>query len=172
MAPEGVDVEIDGRQLRLSNLDKVLYPEVGFTKGEVIDYYARIAPAMLPHIRERVLTFKRFPNGVDAPSFFEKRCPKHRPPWVPTAGGPGDGKGTIQYCELDERAALVWAGNMAALELHAPMAGAEDIETPRGDRLRSRSGRARDDRRVRAGRTAHPRPARQPVARGVREDVG
>ena len=130
MAPEGVDVEIDGRQLRLSNLDKVLYPEVGFTKGEVIDYYARIAPAMLPHIRERALTFKRFPNGVDAPSFFEKRCPKHRPPWVPTAGGPGDGKGTIQYCEIDEHAALVWAGNMAALELHAPMARAEDIETP------------------------------------------
>jgi bifunctional non-homologous end joining protein LigD len=131
MASAGVDVEIDGRQLRLSNLDKVLYPEAGFTKGEVIDYYARIAPTMLPHIRERALTFKRFPDGVEGGSFFEKRCPKHRPPWVPTAAGPGDNKGTIQYCELDERPALVWAANMAALELHAPMARASDIETPR-----------------------------------------
>ena len=131
MASAGVEVEIDGRQLRLSNLDKVLYPETGFTKGEVIDYYARIAPTMLPHIRERALTFKRFPDGVDGGSFFEKRCPKHRPPWVQTAAGPGDNKGTIQYCELDERPALVWAANMAALELHAPMARAADIETPR-----------------------------------------
>ena len=131
MAGPGVEVEVDGRRLSLSNLDKVLYPETGFTKGEVIDYYARIAPVMLPHIEHRALTFKRFPNGVDGGSFFEKRCPKHRPPWMPTAGGPGDGKGTIQYCEVDERAALVWAGNMAALELHAPMARAEDIETPR-----------------------------------------
>jgi bifunctional non-homologous end joining protein LigD len=131
MASAGVEVEIDGRQLRLSNLDKVLYPEAGFTKGEVIDYYTRIAPTMLPHIRERALTFKRFPDGVDGGSFFEKRCPKHRPPWVQTAAGPGDNKGTIQYCELDERPALVWAANMAALELHAPMARAADIETPR-----------------------------------------
>ena len=130
MASAGVEVEIDGRQLRLSNLDKVLYPEAGFTKGEVIDYYTRIAPTMLPHIRERALTFKRFPDGVDGGSFFEKRCPKHRPPWVQTAAGPGDNKGTIQYCELDERPALVWAANMAALELHAPMARAADIETP------------------------------------------
>ena len=131
MAGPGVEVDVDGRRLSLSNLDKVLYPETGFTKGEVIDYYARIAPVMLPHIEHRALTFKRFPNGVEGGSFFEKRCPKHRPPWMPTAGGPGDGKGTIQYCEVDERAALVWAGNMAALELHAPMARAEDIETPR-----------------------------------------
>ena len=131
MAGPGVEVEVEGRRLSLSNLDKVLYPETGFTKGEVIDYYARIAPVMLPHIEHRALTFKRFPNGVDGGSFFEKRCPKHRPPWMPTAGGPGDGKGTIQYCEVDEQAALVWAGNMAALELHAPMARAEDIETPR-----------------------------------------
>jgi bifunctional non-homologous end joining protein LigD len=131
MAGPSVEVEVDGRRLSLSNLDKVLYPETGFTKGEVIDYYARIAPVMLPHIEHRALTFKRFPNGVDGGSFFEKRCPKHRPPWMPTAGGPGDGKGTIQYCEVDEQAALVWAGNMAALELHAPMARAEDIESPR-----------------------------------------
>ena len=108
----------------------MLYPETGFTKGEVIDYYARIAPVMLPHIGDRASTFKRFPNGVDGRSFFEKRCPKHRPSGCRRAGGPGDGKGTIEYCEVDEQAALVWAGNMAALELHAPMARADDIETP------------------------------------------
>ena len=90
MAPSTA-VEIDGHQLSLSNLDKVLYPEAGFTKGEVIDYYARIAPVMLPHLAGRCVTFRRFPNGVDGKSFFEKRCPSHRPDWVPTAIGPGDG---------------------------------------------------------------------------------
>jgi len=123
-------VEIDGRQLKLSNLDKVLYPEVGFTKAEVIDYYARVAPAMLPHIADRGLTLRRYPNGVDAQSFFEKRCPSHRPPWVGTFDGPGDRNGTIGYCALDSTAALVWSANMAALELHAPMARGADIETP------------------------------------------
>lgn len=126
----GVSVEVGGRQLSLSNLDKVLYPETGFTKAEVIDYYARIAPTMLPHLADRALTFKRYPNGVDGQSFFEKRCPKHRPDWVPTATGPGDRGGPIHYCVIDEPAALVWAANLAALELHAPMAHAEDLDTP------------------------------------------
>jgi bifunctional non-homologous end joining protein LigD len=123
-------VEIDGRQLKLSNLDKVLYPESGFTKGEVIDYYARIAPAMLPHIGDRGVTLRRFPNGVDAASFFEKRCASHRPAWVPVCLGPGDSGGPIEYCRLDSRPALVWSANMAALEIHAPMARCDDIETP------------------------------------------
>jgi bifunctional non-homologous end joining protein LigD len=126
-----LSVEVGGRSLKLSNLDKVLYPQAGFTKSQVIDYYARIAPIALPHLQNRCLTFKRFPDGVDAAGFFEKRCPKHRPDWVPTAGGPGDHNGLIQYCVLDEPAALVWAANLAAIELHAPMATADDIETPR-----------------------------------------
>ena len=124
-------VEVDGRRISLSRLDKVLYPETGFTKAEVIDYYHRVAPAMVPHLAGRALTLRRWPNGVDQSGFFEKRCPKHRPDWLPTAPGPGDRNGTIDYCEFDEPAALVWAANMAAIELHAPMALARDIDTPR-----------------------------------------
>ena len=123
-------VDIDGHEVKLSNLDKVLYPEVGFTKGEVIDYYARIAPTMLPHISDRCVTLRRYPNGVDEKSFFEKRCPSHRPDFIDVAVGPGDRAGVVEYCVFDERASLVWAGNMAALELHTPMAHADDIETP------------------------------------------
>lgn len=123
-------VEIDGRELTLSNLDKVLYPETGFTKAEVIDYYARIAPVMQRHTSGRCMTFRRYPNGVDGTSFFEKRCPSHRPEWVGTAAGPGDCGGEIQYCRLEEPAAFVWAANLAALELHAPVALASDLEAP------------------------------------------
>jgi bifunctional non-homologous end joining protein LigD len=123
-------VGIAGRTLKLTNLDKVLYPEVGFTKAEVIDYYARIAPVLLVHCSDRCVTFRRFPNGVDDKSFFEKRCPKHRPDWVDTAVGPGDRNGEVAYCRLDEPAAVVWAANLAALELHTPMARAEDLESP------------------------------------------
>src|SRR5262245_51262835 len=122
-------VEIEGRRLPLSNLDKVLYPATGTTKAEVIDYYARIAPVMVPHLDDRGVTLRRYPNGVDAGSFFEKRCPGHRPPWVGTRRGPGDRNGDIHYCCLDSTPALVWAANMAALEIHAPMARS-DIETP------------------------------------------
>ena len=123
-------VEVDGHPLKVSNLDKVLYPEVGFTKGEVIDYYVRVAPAMLPHVGDRGLTLRRYPNGVEETSFFEKRCASHRPDWVGTFDGPGDRNGTIGYCALDSVAALAWSANMAALELHAPMARGVDIESP------------------------------------------
>ncbi|WP_208029005.1 non-homologous end-joining DNA ligase [Rhabdothermincola sediminis] len=123
-------VEIEGHQLKLTNLDKVLYPEAGFTKAEVVDYYARIAPVMLPHLRDRIVTFRRFPDGVDGESFFEKRCPGHRPEWVPVAEGPGDRGGPIRYCVLDSVAALVWAANLAALELHTPMSRAGDMHAP------------------------------------------
>ena len=123
-------VEIDGRTLKVSNLDKVLYPEAGFTKAEVIDYYVRVAPTVLPHIADRGLTLRRYPAGVDGESFFEKRCPSHRPDWVGTFQGPGDRNGTIGYCALDSTAALAWAANLAALELHAPMARGADIEHP------------------------------------------
>jgi bifunctional non-homologous end joining protein LigD len=140
----GTTVDIDGHRLTLSNLDKVLYPGAGFTKGEVIDYYVRVAPVMLAHLGQRCVTFHRFPNGVDQQSFFEKRCPSHRPEWVKVALGPGDRGGRqsfqpvppkpgtpgIDYCVLDDVASLVWAANLAALELHTPMARADDIQHP------------------------------------------
>ena len=127
-------VEVGGRRLSLSNLDKVLYPgdELGasIVKAQVIDYYARIAPVMLPHLAGRCITLNRFPNGADKPGFFEKRCPKHRPEWVDTALGPGDRNGDVAYCRLEEPGALVWTANLAALELHVPMARGEDLERP------------------------------------------
>jgi bifunctional non-homologous end joining protein LigD len=127
-------VVVDGRELKVSNLDKVLYPGDGehppVTKGEVIEYYLRIAPTMLPHLADRCITFIRFPNGAHEKGFFEKRCPKHRPEWVDTAIGPGDHNGAIPYCLLEEPAALVWSANLAALELHALMSKAPDIDTP------------------------------------------
>ncbi|HEV8297457.1 MAG TPA: non-homologous end-joining DNA ligase [Acidimicrobiales bacterium] len=130
-APESrTAVEIGGRRLSVSNLDKVLYPLVGFTKAQVIDYYVRVAPIMLIHIAGRGVTLRRWPNGVTGQSFFEKRCPSHRPDWVGTADGPGDRGGPIGYCCLDEVAALAWSANLAALEIHAPMARADDIESP------------------------------------------
>ncbi len=125
-----VPVEMDGRSLSLSNLDKVLYPEVGFTKAQVIDYYARIAPTMLPHLDGRCVTLRRWPDGVEGSSFFEKRCPSHRPEWLGTALGPGDRNGGIDYCLIEEPAALAWTANMAALELHVPMARAADLDHP------------------------------------------
>ncbi|HMG40576.1 MAG TPA: non-homologous end-joining DNA ligase [Acidimicrobiales bacterium] len=123
-------VEVEGRRLKLSNLDKVLYPETGTTKAEVIDYYARVAPVMVPHVRNRGVTLRRFPDGVEGNSFFEKRCPSHRPDWLSTVLGPGDRRGGIDYCCLDSTPALVWAANMAGLEIHAPMAYGDDIDSP------------------------------------------
>lgn len=128
--PEAVLTEVDGRTLKLTNLNKVLYPLVGFTKAQVIEYYARIAPTMLPHVENRGVTFKRWPDGVTGESFFNKRCPDHRPDWVATCLGPGDRAGGIHYCSLNEVAALVWAGNLAALEIHGPMARCDDPESP------------------------------------------
>ncbi len=132
MAPheQRVTVAVGERSLSLVNLDKVMYPAVGFTKAQVIDYYARIAPVMLPHVAQRCMTLRRWPHGVDGQSFFNKRCPGHRPDWIGASIGPGDRDGDIPYCRLDEPAALVWTANMAALELHAPMARADDIENP------------------------------------------
>jgi bifunctional non-homologous end joining protein LigD len=130
VASSGHRVRVGDRELNVSNLDKVLYPETGTTKGEVIEYYARIAPTMLAHTSGRCVTLKRFPGGVEHNGFFEKRCPAHRPSWIPTLPGPGDRNGTIGYCRFEEPASLVWAANMAALELHLPMARAADLETP------------------------------------------
>jgi bifunctional non-homologous end joining protein LigD len=125
-----VEVDIDGRTVRLTNLDKVLYPS-GFTKAEVVDYHARIAPTIIPHLRGRCITFRRYPDGTDREGFFEKRCPSHRPDWMPVALGPGDRRGGIEYCRIEEPAAMVWAANLAAIELHAPMALAADLDVPR-----------------------------------------
>jgi bifunctional non-homologous end joining protein LigD len=120
-----VTVEVEGRTLALSNLDKVLYAEVGFTKGEVLDYYTRIAPVMLPHLRDRPLTFKRYPDGVDGKFFFEKNAPSHTPEWVPKVKLPSPGstknRATINYAVICDLPALVWAANLATLELHVPM---------------------------------------------------
>ena len=129
MAPQGTTDSVAGRTLTLTNLDKVLYPEAGFTKARVIDYYARIAPVMVPHLSDRPVTLVRCPNGVDQKGFFEKNCPKHRPDWVPVATGPGTPP--PQSCRIEEPATLVWAGNQAAVEIHAPMALADDLDSPR-----------------------------------------
>jgi bifunctional non-homologous end joining protein LigD len=125
-----VETEIDGHAVRLTNLDKVLYPS-GFTKAEVVDYHLRIAPTIVPHLAGRCITFRRYPDGTDADGFFEKRCPTHRPDWVEVALGPGDRRGGIEYCRIEGPASMVWAANLAAIELHAPMALAADLDTPR-----------------------------------------
>jgi len=124
VSSQRVPVEIDGRRLALSNLDKVLYPEVGFTKAEVIDYYTRIAPVMLPHLERRPVTRKRYPNGVDGAFFFEKNAPSHTPSWVRTVTLPVPGstmnREEINFILTEDRPALVWLANLAALELHVP----------------------------------------------------
>ncbi len=126
MAPApGVQVDVGGRSLTLSNLDKPLWPEAGFTKGQMIDYYARVAPILLPHLAGRPTTLRRFPNGVGATSFFEKNCPSHRPDWMQTVG-----MGDVHYCLVDEAAALVWLANLAAIELHPTLARQPDLEQP------------------------------------------
>ena len=109
----------------------MLWPKSGFAKGQVIDYYARVADAILPHLRDRPLTLKRYPNGVDANSFFEKRCPKHRPDWVETAPvWSGRNEGDIDYCLCNDRATLIWVAQLAALELHPSLSLARKIERP------------------------------------------
>ena len=124
-------VEVDGREVSLTNLDKVLYPSTGFTKGEVIDYYARIAPVILRHLRGRPLTLRRFPEGVDSSSFFEKRCPTHRPEWVTTAAIWSEREdGEIEFCVCDDKPTLVWMAQLAALELHPSLSLAERMERP------------------------------------------
>lgn len=123
MSPDArTRVEIDGRQVSLSHLDKVLYPSTGFTKGELIDYYVRIAPVLLPHVRDRPLTMKRFPDGIDGPSFYGKHLPAHTPEWVRHVEVPSLGDaGAVEYAVLCDLPTLVWAANLAAIELHVPL---------------------------------------------------
>jgi bifunctional non-homologous end joining protein LigD len=126
-----LEVEVDGRVLSLSNLDKVMYPRDGFTKGQVVDYYTRIAPAVLPHLRGRALTLKRYPDGVEGEFFYEKQCPAHRPEWVRTAHVPSrrSTRG-IDYCLVEDLATLVWLAQIGDLELHTSLALVEDVTRP------------------------------------------
>ena len=132
MAKGDVEVEVEGRKLKLTNLDKVLYPAPGFTKAQVIDYYTRIAPVLLPHLKDRPLTLKRYPNGVDEEYFYEKNCPKHRPDWLSTAKVWSFGNDRwMHYCVVDDLPSLVWTANLASLELHTSLSLGQKIEQPR-----------------------------------------
>jgi bifunctional non-homologous end joining protein LigD len=120
-----VEVEVEGRRLSLSNLDKVMYPSTGFTKGQVIDYYTRVAPVLLPHLRDRPLTLKRYPNGIEGQYFYEKRCPSHAPDWVRSQEASG-----INFCVCDDLPTLVWLANLADIELHPSLSLVDDVLRP------------------------------------------
>lgn len=129
--PTARELEVDGRSVRVTNLEKVLYPENGFTKAQVIDYYARIADVLVPHLRQRPVTLKRYPDGVAGQFFYEKQCPKYHPAWLKTAPVWSDTRDDhIDYCLLNERAALVWAANLASLELHPFLHRAPKLDRP------------------------------------------
>ncbi len=131
MDTEAAEVEVGGKKLRLSNLGKVLYPEAGFTKAHVIDYYIRISEVLLPHLRGRPLTLKRYPNGVEGPFFYEKACPAHRPEWVRTAPVWSErSERQIDFCLANDLPTLVWAANLADLELHTSLSRAKRLEQP------------------------------------------
>jgi bifunctional non-homologous end joining protein LigD len=122
---------VDDRKLQVSNLDKVLYPKAAFTKAQVIDYYIRIAPVLLPHLKDRPLTMKRYPDGVEGEFFYEKNCPVHRPKWVQTAKVWSEGNQRIMhYCLANDLPTLVWAANLADLELHTSLSRKNNIERP------------------------------------------
>jgi bifunctional non-homologous end joining protein LigD len=133
MAPkkETVEIEVEGRALTLSNQAKVLYPEVPFTKGQVVDYYRRIAPVLVPHLADRPLTLKRYPNGVNSMFFFEKNATKSRPDWVKTVGIWGYGRGSeLQFMLCNDTPTLVYIANLAGLELHPALACAPELDSP------------------------------------------
>jgi|tagenome__1003787_1003787.scaffolds.fasta_scaffold20832049_2 bifunctional non-homologous end joining protein LigD len=127
----GDAITVEGRTLKLSNTDKVLYPETGFTKGHVIAYYQAISEVLLPHLRDRALTMKRYPNGVDGEFFYQKDAPKHRPDWVRTVEvkNRGDGR-AVNYTVVDDLPTLLWAANLADLELHTSLARARNVDVP------------------------------------------
>lgn len=124
-------VRVGRRVLEISKPGKVLYPRTGFTKADVVDYYLAIAPALLPHLRNRALTMKRYPDGVDAAFFYEKNCPPYRPGWMPVARIPSTrGSGATCHCVINEAASLVWVTNLADLELHVGLARVTDWQRP------------------------------------------
>jgi bifunctional non-homologous end joining protein LigD len=125
------EIAVQNRRLRLSNRGKVLYPQTGFTKGEMVDYYAAVGPVLLPHLAGRPLTLKRYPDGVEGEYFYEKRCPSHRPEWVQTAPIWTERvKGEIDYCLAEDLPTLIWAANLASIELHPSLSHAHDMDTP------------------------------------------
>ena len=129
-ASDKSEVIIDGRTLTLSNLDKSLYPD-GFTKGQMIDYYARIAPVLIPHLAGRPISLRRFPNGIDGQTFWEKNCPSHRPEWMKTAPiWLSENRKTVHFCLIEDLPSLVWVVNLASIELHPSLAAADDMQTP------------------------------------------
>jgi bifunctional non-homologous end joining protein LigD len=128
MSGQGETIRVAGKKLALTNLQKSLYPS-GFTKGDIIDYYGRVAHVMLPLLKGRAVTLKRYPNGVAAPFFFEKRCPPHKPSWVKTADVMGT-TGTVNHCLINDVQTLLWAANLAAIEFHVPMAKADRPDRP------------------------------------------
>jgi bifunctional non-homologous end joining protein LigD len=124
-------LNIAGRQVPVSNLGKVFYPSTGFTKAQIIDYYIRVSPVLLPHLKNRPLTLKRYPNGVTGGFFYEKRCPPYRPDWVKTAPVWSDrNEEEIHYCLANDLPSIVWAANLGDLELHTFLAKADDVERP------------------------------------------
>lgn len=124
-------VHVAGKDLEVSNLEKVLYPEAGFTKGQLIDYYIRIAPVLLPHLNGRPLTMKRYPNGVNSQFFYEKNCPVHRPDWVNTTAVWSEGNNRwMDYCMVQDLPTLVWVANLASIELHPSLSLGKKIEQP------------------------------------------
>jgi bifunctional non-homologous end joining protein LigD len=125
------EIELDGRTVRLTNLDKLMYPAAGWTKAHVIDYYVRVAAALLPHVARRPLTLRPFPHGVHGPSRFKKCCPDNRPPWVHVAPVWSSGRGEhLEFCVIDDLPSLVWSANYANLELHPALARAEALDHP------------------------------------------
>src|SRR5438046_710165 len=129
--PEKAELVVEGKKLAVSNLNKVLYPKVGFTKGQVIDYYIRVAPVLLPQLKDLPLTMKRYPNGVEGEFFYEKNCPSHRPKWVRTAKVWSEGNNrTMDYCLANDLPTLVWAANLADLELHTSLSRKQDGARP------------------------------------------
>lgn len=123
--------EVNGKRVKVSNLQKVLYPATGFTKADVIDYYTKISPVLLPHLKDRPISLKRYPDGVDGFFFYEKQCPSHRPDWVSTARVPSQRRqGFIDYCVINDLSALVWAANLADLELHTFLHRGPKLENP------------------------------------------
>lgn len=128
--PTSATLDVAGRKVPVTNLDKILYPKCGFTKGEVIDYYVRISPWLLPHLAARPITLKRYPDGVEGFFFYEKKCPSHRPKWIQTTTVPKKNGGEIPYCVMSDLPALVWAANLADLELHTFLHKAPKVGQP------------------------------------------
>jgi bifunctional non-homologous end joining protein LigD len=131
MAKQSSTLEVDGHTLTVSNLDKVLYPDAGFSKGDVIRYFIDVSPVLLPHLQDRPITMKRYPEGIGHFFFYEKNCPRYRPDWVSTAPVMSERRGGLMhYCVVNNLASLVWMGNLADLELHTSLARAPKVEQP------------------------------------------